>query len=189
VHNERCTPGSEGGGRKPASASWKGAGRPPYYSYVANNPLNYVDPSGFQPAGGDDSEATLDTSVVEYPNGEFLMLGIIRTPPPEKKPEPEKVGAYVPPVDVSPTGNTATYDPQPITTASEDGSNGIAAVELSLGFGAGVAMGLVPGGAVAEQIGTRIGLEKGWIEPRPDLQLGMALGQIFGALCVWCRAG
>jgi hypothetical protein len=82
---------------------------------------------------------------------------------------------------VSPTGNTATYDPQPITTAP-DGSNGIAAAELSLGFGAGVFTGLVPGGAVAEQIGTRVGLEQGWIEPHPDLQLGIALGQIFGGL-------
>src|SRR5262249_8748597 len=30
VHNERCTPGSEGGARKPTGESRQGAGRPPY---------------------------------------------------------------------------------------------------------------------------------------------------------------
>jgi hypothetical protein len=86
-------------------------------------------------------------------------------------------------------GNTATYDPQPVTTAPEDWSRGIAAAEISLGFGAGVASGLLPGGAVVEQIGTSVGLDQGWIEPHPDLQLGIALGQIFGGLARVVQGG
>jgi RHS repeat-associated protein len=154
------------------------------YSYVVNNPLNYVDPSGFQADGRDHTGVPFEhVFIKEFPNGELGLVGILPPPDPqEKEDKGEKVGAYVPPVDVSPTGTTATYDPQPITTAPEDESNGIAAAELSLGFGAGAFTGWMPGGALLERIGTTIGLEKGWIEPRPDLQLGIALGQIFGGL-------
>jgi hypothetical protein len=159
------------------------------YSYVANNPLNYVDPSGFDGLVREPGYPDADFRDVDHvtPGPQFQFARHVgggqppEPPPPDEPNEGEQVGAAVPPVDVSPTGNTATYDPQPITTAP-DGSNGIAAVELSLGFGAGVATGLLPGGAVAEQIGTRVGLEQGWIEPHPDLQLGIALGQIFGGL-------
>ena len=35
VHNERCTPGSEGGARKPTGESRQGAGRPPYVRHEA----------------------------------------------------------------------------------------------------------------------------------------------------------
>jgi RHS repeat-associated protein len=162
------------------------------YTYVFNNPLSYVDPSGFQ-------AAQQDPYFEEWKNNPDVQRELASQcqdtecnhwsdqdkNPPEKEDEEdkgEKVGAYVPPVDVSPIGNTASYDPQPVTSAPDDSSRAIGAAELSLGFGVGAITGFVPGAAVLEQIGTTVGLANEWLEPRPDLQLGIALGQIVGGL-------
>src|SRR5262245_19262306 len=97
------------------------------YSYVLNNPLNFIDPSGFEPY----QPPPVDPEFMKNPEVRRELASQCRgseckfwsdkdkNPPKkeEEKDKGEKVGAYVPPVDVSPTGNTASYDPQPTTTA------------------------------------------------------------------------
>jgi hypothetical protein len=125
----------------------------------------------------------------QAPNGDIRMMGVMLPsgqpppppppPPPEKEAEAEQVGAYVPPVDVSPTGNTATYDPQPATTASEEWrQHPIAQVET--GFLAGVALGLVPFAGIGEQMLNTAGV----LPQAPDFRQGLAIGQIFGGIAL-----
>jgi RHS repeat-associated protein len=144
------------------------------YSYVGNSPLNFVDPSGFEP----DTVPFAYTYIKQFPDGELGLVGILPPPdPPEKEDEGEKVGAYVPPVDVSPTGNTATYDPQPATSADEDWRQEPAS-QFRAGMLAGLALGFVPFAGVGEQL-----LDAADVLPQTQsFRQGAAIGQIFGGL-------
>lgn len=83
----------------------------------------------------------------------------------------------MPPVDVSPTGNTVSYEPQPVTEAPEDWRQEPAA-QFRGGMLAGVALGLVPFAGIGEQI-----LDKADVLPQTSyFRQGAAIGQIFGGL-------
>jgi RHS repeat-associated protein len=148
------------------------------YSYVFNNPLGNVDPTGFEPDDG--PELSWQVSIKQFPNGDLGLSGVLvpiektPPPPPEKEDEGEKVGAYVPPVDVSPTGTTATYDPQPVTEAAEDWRQDPAA-QYHAGVLAGLGLGLVPFAGFGEQM-----LDAAGVLPQTSyFRRGVALGQIF----------
>jgi hypothetical protein len=160
------------------------------YSYVRNNPLSYVDPSGFEPDAPDPSGTpTRVTQLPDGPNGEiqYEVVPILDEPskePEEEEDKGEKVGAYVPPVDVSPTGNTATYDPQPVTTAEEDW-RGEPAAQFRSGMLAGLAVGLVPFGGIGEQLFHAAGV----LPQTQNFRVGVAIGQIFGGLALILKGG
>jgi len=104
-------------------------------------------------------------------------------PPPttvEGSPEAQQFGAATVPVDVSPTGNTATYDPQPVTEAPEDWSKN-SYVQIEGGFLAGLALGFVPFGGVGQQA-----LDAAHVLPHgtANARLGLAVGQIFGGIAL-----
>jgi RHS repeat-associated protein len=90
------------------------------YSYVRNNPLNRVDPSGFDdgpppPPGGYQTGVWYGNVCFEPGCGE--------APPPktvEGSKEPVEVGATTRPVDVGTTGTASKEPPQSVTTAPRD---------------------------------------------------------------------
>jgi len=92
------------------------------YSYVFNNPLSYVDPSGFDPAGLDGS------SLSDLPGGFGLSFtGATKAGPPappapppsgEGSREGAQVGAAARPVDVGTTGTGAGHVPEPVAAVA-----------------------------------------------------------------------
>ncbi|MGK3969858.1 RHS repeat-associated core domain-containing protein [Sorangium sp. So ce118] len=127
------------------------------YSYVINNPLKYLDPSGFQeePPAPDLSQTPgiiSDDGVVNpCLNGcEVIVRGPPRVASVEGSREAAEVGAAAPPVDVSTTGSASGYVPQPVTTAPEHTGAGTVIGQSLLGaaegtgeLAAGVARSLV----------------------------------------------
>jgi len=79
---------------------------------------------------------------------------------------------------VSPTGNTASYEPQPVTEAPEDWSKN-SYVQIEGGFLAGVALGFVPYAGVGHQV-----LDATHLLPHgsANARLGLAVGQIVGGV-------
>ncbi|HZF52338.1 MAG TPA: RHS repeat-associated core domain-containing protein, partial [Polyangiaceae bacterium] len=167
------------------------------YSYVTNNPLAFVDPSGFQPAAGvvsqpgypdaplpyEEIKAGAGSQVARYLNHEG--------PPPREDPPPgpkEKedarqageVGAAAPPTDVDTTGSSQEHDPQAATTAPDDWRQN-PYVQIEGGFLAGVSLGLVPLGGVGQQLA-----DAGELLPHgtPEARLGLAVGQIVGGIAL-----
>ncbi|MGK3966026.1 RHS repeat-associated core domain-containing protein [Sorangium sp. So ce118] len=99
------------------------------YSYVRNDPLNHVDPSGFQaePEGPGGSQAPgllEDDGVTPSPN--HLQVTVRGLPPPWRTREAEaaEVGATTAPVDVGTTGTSSGYTPQPVTVSPEHAGAG-----------------------------------------------------------------
>ncbi|HRI69809.1 MAG TPA: RHS repeat-associated core domain-containing protein, partial [Polyangium sp.] len=87
------------------------------YSYVANNPLAFVDPTGFQSVEAEQKQRQPPPSVVHLPEDRIVGM----RPPWAPKPDPlelqpteerAKVGANAPPVDVSTTGSGGQGLPQ-----------------------------------------------------------------------------
>jgi RHS repeat-associated protein len=152
------------------------------YSYVFNNPLSYVDPSGFQAEDGKDhSPAPMKTSIVENPDGTLGFLGIVQPleeEPEEGPSEAAEVGAAAPPTDVDTTGSSSGYDPQPVTTALQDWRQN-PYVQVEGGFLAGLSLGMVPFGAVGQQ-----GLDAADVLPHgtPAARRGLAVGQVVGGM-------
>jgi RHS repeat-associated protein len=165
------------------------------YSYVVNNPLTLVDPSGFQPAMGvisqpgypdvplhyEEIKGGYGNQVARYLNHEG--------PPPREEPPPgpkEKedarqageVGAAAPPTDVDTTGSSPELDPQAATTTPEDLTQN-PYVQVEGGFLAGVSLGLVPMGGVGHQL-----LDAGEVLPHgtPEARLGLSVGLIVGGI-------
>ena len=143
------------------------------YSYVFNNPLNFVDPTGFAP-----------------PDGEQVLV-IIKpvTPPPPPPPGPKEeknpdisqaiaAGAAKPPTDVGTNGGGRTAPPQPVVAVSH-GWKQNPWVQLAGGFLGGVALGVVPFAGVGQQ-----GLDAAKVLPHgtPEARRGNAVGQIFGGM-------
>src|SRR5262249_13395648 len=114
-------------------------------------------------------------------------------PPPPRLPEkgPEKgepehpddsqamaAGAARAPNDVSTTGTSSGYVPQPVTTAPKDSApNPYGQVEG--GVLGGLALGIVPFGGVGHQV-----LDAADVVPHgtPEARRGLAVGQIFGGI-------
>ncbi|WP_438023101.1 RHS repeat-associated core domain-containing protein [Sorangium sp. So ce233] len=95
------------------------------YSYVRNSPLNYVDPSGFQ--AEPEPPPLLPIYSKEHKHENRVDM---RYPPREGKQRQEKpieaaeVGATTAPVDVSTTGTSSGYVPQPVTVSPEHAGAG-----------------------------------------------------------------
>ncbi|XXT21852.1 RHS repeat-associated core domain-containing protein [Sorangium sp. So ce429] len=128
------------------------------YSYVRNDPLNHVDPSGFQaePEGPEGSQAPgllEDDGVTPSPN--HLQVTVRGPPPPWRTREAEaaEVGATTAPVDVGTTGTASGYAPQPVTVSPEHAGAGgpgtvvgqalLGAAEGTRDVGVGIARTLV----------------------------------------------
>ncbi|XXT23290.1 RHS repeat-associated core domain-containing protein [Sorangium sp. So ce429] len=128
------------------------------YSYVGNDPLNRVDPSGFQAEpegpGGSQAPGLLEHDGVT-PSPNHLQVTVRGPPPPWRTREAEaaEVGATTAPVDVGTTGTTSGYVPQPVTVSPEHAGAGgpgtlvgqalLGAAEGTRDVGIGVARTLV----------------------------------------------
>ncbi len=147
------------------------------YSYVFNNPLSYVDPSGFE----GDKPPIMPIGSTERVNPDGSMDVTITYPPrqpPKADPKEsgEQVGAFVPPVDVSTLGSSSGVVTQPVTTAPTSWTQH-PLVQLEGGFLGGLFLGLVPFAGVGQQLLDVTGvLPKG----TPEARLGLAIGQIVG---------
>ncbi|MEZ4297502.1 MAG: RHS repeat-associated core domain-containing protein [Polyangiaceae bacterium] len=147
------------------------------YSYVANSPLTYIDPTGWQGVPGGDA------SVPVGPDGfiEVFVHGPPRIgppPPPEDDPtDNAQIGVSGPPSDTDTTGS----DPAPGTEPDDPDDSGSwldhPAVQMVGGFWAGTLLGLVPFGGTAEDLA-----EQGDLVDRgtPAAQRGKAIGLILG---------
>jgi RHS repeat-associated protein len=97
------------------------------YSYVLNNPLSYVDPSGFEPvvsyspecSGCKGGTVTFGKTTVEWTYTPPTPAPPPKTPPPPKV-DAAKVGLTAAPTDVKPTGGTTSPPPE----ATADGAGG-----------------------------------------------------------------
>jgi RHS repeat-associated protein len=159
------------------------------YSYVLNNPLTLVDPSGFDDTDpgaytpdkkGAPTETIPVTRIVgQAPPIEFFLDGVINQLGagfPVEQPKPTNPGAGAP-VD----GSSETLLPE---HADEAGGSPTSWKDHPLaqaegGFLAGLALGGVPFAGLAQQ-----GLTKGKVldEGTPESRLGLGLGQMVGGV-------
>jgi RHS repeat-associated protein len=124
------------------------------YGYVLNNPLNYVDPSGFQEADGQARpQVLIRTFIEERPDGTLRNVAIYGPLEEESEEEPEQdsseaaqFGATAPPTDVDTTGSSADV-PQGSTTAPEE-LQSMGGVRGASGFAYGVGQTWLPGGVL-----------------------------------------
>ncbi|MEO7329303.1 MAG: FG-GAP-like repeat-containing protein, partial [Minicystis sp.] len=145
------------------------------YSYVFNNPLSYVDPSGFE--GEEPKARTGHVTVINHPDGHDEVIIDGRKPPKaDPKESGEQVGAFVPPVDVSTLGSSSGFVAQPANAAPEDWTQQ-PIVQVQYGLVGGFVLGLVPFGGVGQQLLDAFGVLP---HGTPELQLGLAFGQIIG---------
>ncbi len=147
------------------------------YSYVFNNPLSFVDPSGFE----GDKPPIMPIGSTEKVNPDGSMDVTITYPPrqpakPDPKESGEQVGAFVPPIDVSTLGSSSGVVAQPANAAPEDWKQH-PLVQLEGGFLGGLFLGLVPFAGVGQQL-----LDATGVLPQgtPEARLGLAIGQIVG---------
>ena len=144
------------------------------YSYVGNNPLNYVDPSGFQ-----EEPSAPPTEIYKVESGisaDLHLYVIFYRRPREASPsQAAEVGAEVPPVDVGTTGSASGSVPQPVTTAPTDWSAN-PYVQVEGGFVAGAALGAVPFAGLGYTF-----LDEAKVLPpsTAEARRGLAVGQIF----------
>ncbi|WP_236644811.1 RHS repeat-associated core domain-containing protein [Sorangium cellulosum] len=98
------------------------------YSYVRNSPLDHVDPSGFQEepqaAGGLPISAVIGSDGVVTPCVRGCSVTIQGVRPVRANRESVEVGATTAPVDVSTTGTSSGYVPQPVTVSPEHAGAG-----------------------------------------------------------------
>ncbi|XYH93819.1 RHS repeat-associated core domain-containing protein [Sorangium sp. So ce1128] len=152
------------------------------YSYVLNSPLNFVDPSGFEPG----YPLPVNPEFVNDPEVQRILscsgLECLKTVPSqvEGSREAAEVGAAAAPVDVSTTGSASGHVPQPVTTAPIDWSQN-PYVQIEGGFVAGLLLGAVPFAGVGHGLLDAAGvLDHG----TPEARMGLAIGQIVGGLAL-----
>ncbi|WP_207217691.1 MULTISPECIES: FG-GAP-like repeat-containing protein [Sorangium] len=118
------------------------------YSYVLNNPLAYVDPSGFQEAVPEDRGGSSRAAGAEFTSDELGLppieeLVVARFPEHEARSDADanamgaEVGGAVPPVDVGVYGTSAGFVPQPGPSSPEHASAASVVGEGLLGAGEG----------------------------------------------------
>ncbi|XYH97996.1 RHS repeat-associated core domain-containing protein [Sorangium sp. So ce1128] len=113
------------------------------YSYVLNNPLAYVDPSGFQPEYESppvDPEYANDPEVQRILESGCLGLECSRPIPNqvEGSREAAEVGVVAPPIDVNTYGTSSGYVPEPAPSTPERSTLGSVVGESLLGAGEGL---------------------------------------------------
>ncbi|AUX38230.1 MULTISPECIES: RHS repeat-associated core domain-containing protein [Sorangium] len=132
------------------------------YSYVRNDPLNHVDPSGFQPAAQDEQvdpdEFHKDPAVRRMLNCggaecNHPFFHPTESPRVEGSSEAAEVGATTAPVDVGTTGTSPGFASQPVTVSPEHAGAGgpgtvvgqtlLGAAEGTRDVGLGIARSLV----------------------------------------------
>jgi hypothetical protein len=157
------------------------------YSYTRNNPLAFVDPSGFQgvpaspvlsmPEGQPEDVVTPGAGfrVAQYLNHE----GPAPSTPGKSASDAAKSGAAAPATDVDTTGSSKEKDPEPEDPTPPEGWTQIPYVQVEGGFVAGVSLGLVPFGGVGQQV-----LDAAEVLPHgtPEARRGLAVGQIVGGI-------
>jgi len=130
------------------------------YSYVMNNPLAYVDPSGFQASAGllsQPGDVVMPTDHIEASHTARVALYLTHQGPPPSEPgapsEPDNspsnaadFGAAAPAADVDTTGSSPEHDPQAMTTPPDEGLERSTIVRGGLGFAYGVGQAWLPGG-------------------------------------------
>jgi RHS repeat-associated protein len=136
------------------------------YSYVLNNPLNLVDPSGFE---------SVDGSVTYPDNSSVPLPDLVVNPEPgviEGSRLAHEINHDIP---AAPQGDADMPAGDPLPPVGESLSeNGY--VQIEGGFVSGAAIGIVPGAGVAVEVGTAAGaLDKGTRSAR----LGRSVGQLF----------
>jgi RHS repeat-associated protein len=155
------------------------------YAYVENNPLNFIDPSGFE----DGPPPYVLGTWVPWSSGVSACIGTGCAPPPkvdgpppvkpvEGSREATQIGATRPSVDVSTNGSASGQVPQPAAAVAKDWKQN-PWVQLFGGFASGVALGIVPFAGAGEQL-----LDHGHvISPgTPEARRGLAGGQIAGGM-------
>jgi RHS repeat-associated protein len=152
------------------------------YSYVLNNPLRYVDPSGFEGRPADPDWADNPDVQRELAKGDHWSDSGVRPPKRAEQKEGSReavqVGAVTKPVDVGTTGNSSGYVPQPVTTAQADWIQN-PQVQLAGGFLGGLLLGGVPFAGVGQQL---LDVAEVLDHGTPEARLGLALGQIVGGV-------
>jgi RHS repeat-associated protein len=145
------------------------------YSYVFNNPLSFVDPSGF-----DGEKEPIYPIRQEVVTQKDKSIDLTLTYPPREKPKaaPEQTGAYVPPVDVSTLGSGSGVLPSPAAFVPPDWDKDPFVQFIGGGLG-GLCLGAVPFAGVGQQF-----FDAARVLPHgtPEARLGLALGEIFGGL-------
>jgi hypothetical protein len=144
---------------------------------VLNNPLNLVDPSGFDAAPG------MVTYGDGQPNPSIPLPVDVVTPEPgavEASKLVHEINHDMPATPEAPAAWEGDAD-MPLGGSTETGGsfreNGV--VQVEGGFLSGVALGVVPGAGVAAELATAAGvLDKGTRSSR----VGRAVGEIFGGV-------
>jgi RHS repeat-associated protein len=149
------------------------------FSYVLNNPLRFVDPSGFEPEPP--PILPIHAEVSKDANGEIRVD--LRYPPYSSKQAPAppaegkkedaaKVGAATPTTDVDTTGSSTESDAEDPDERSPGDWARLPLVQVEGGFLGGLALGLVPFGSVIASAISDPGTK--WAE------IGKGVGEIFG---------
>ena len=154
------------------------------YSYVWNNPLSYVDPTGFEPTVVMHCCQEINDAN-GFPLGMRQWYEVVDSEPQDQaNREAIQTGSSPPPVDVGTTGKSSGYVPPPVTTAPTDWTPNPSSwsehpvVQIEGGFVGGLALGSVPiaGPVVSLAAGATIG--PGTREAR----IGKAIGEMVGGL-------
>jgi RHS repeat-associated protein len=148
------------------------------YSYTSNNPLSFIDPSGFSEEPADRAQLLPASNTQIGPDGALEIVVIGRKKETNDTSAAAEVGAAAPPTDVDTTGSSPEIDPQAATTAPEDWTQN-PYIQIEGGFLAGVSLGLVPFAGVGQQL-----LDAGEVLPHgtPEARFGLAVGQIVGGI-------
>ncbi|KYF48056.1 hypothetical protein BE08_29955 [Sorangium cellulosum] len=113
------------------------------YTYVLNNPLAYVDPSGFRP---EYESPPVDPEHANDPEVQRILasgcLGLECSRPihnqVEDSREAAEVGVVAPPVDVNIYGTSSGYVPEPVASTPDQSTRGSVVGEGLLGVGEGL---------------------------------------------------